>query len=177
MRKNIVRAILAVVGVAGLVGVASVAPNTIVAMKKLGLIPNSRQASIINRARERLIKRGFLKRSRGGFLELTSKGREAYLRIQAEESLKKRSRRWDGRWRLLIFDIPERFRRTRDTVRHALQRSGFYRLQDSAWVYPHDCEDFIAFLKADLKVGRNVLYLVVEEMEGSKNLKDHFGLR
>ena len=53
---------------------------------------------------------------------------------------------------------------------------GFFRLQDSVWVYPYDCEDIIGLLKVDLHLGGSVIYLVVEKMENDKHLKKTFGL-
>ena len=54
---------------------------------------------------------------------------------------------------------------------------GFVRLQDSVWVYPYDCEDLIVLLKADFKIGKDVLYMIVDEMEGDTHLRKEFGLR
>jgi len=54
---------------------------------------------------------------------------------------------------------------------------GFVRLQDSVWVFPYDCEDFVALLKADLKIGVAVLYLIVEQIENDKHLRAHFDLK
>lgn len=88
----------------------------------------------------------------------------------------KRGKRWDKRWRIVIFDIPEIRRNVRDQLREVMRDAGFYHLQDSVWLYPHDCEDFIALLKADLKIGNAVLYLIVEKIENEKHLKEHFGL-
>ncbi|MCI0557327.1 MAG: hypothetical protein MN733_02450, partial [Nitrososphaera sp.] len=79
-------------------------------------------------------------------------------------------------WRVLIFDVPEYRKKIRETIRHSLRMIGFVRLQDSVWVYPYDCEDFVALLKADLKIGKDVLYLIVQEMEGDTHLKQIFDL-
>jgi DNA-binding transcriptional regulator PaaX len=166
--------VLGAVGAVGVIAVLAVAPNVIGAMAKLGLLPAKRQAAIINRARDRLVKKGLLKKNSEGFLELTPRGRSAYMRAQAEDSARTRPRRWDRRWRVLIFDIPEYRRVIREEVRRALQSVGFTRLQNSVWVYPYDCEDFVALLKADVKVGKRMLYLVVEEMEGDGELKKYF---
>lgn len=53
---------------------------------------------------------------------------------------------------------------------------GFVRLQDSVWVYPYDCEDFVALLKAELKIGKDVLYAIVDTIEQDKNLRRYFNL-
>ena len=88
----------------------------------------------------------------------------------------KKPKKWDEKWRLLIFDIPEKRRGMREKIRRTLLAIGFKRLQDSVWVYPYDCEDLIAFLKTDFKVGRDLLYLIIEELEGDKTLREKFGL-
>lgn len=88
-----------------------------------------------------------------------------------------KKRRWNGRWRVVIFDVPERRRQTRDRLRDIMKEVGFVRLQDSVWVFPYDCEDFITLLKAELKIGVAILYMVVEQIENDKYLREHFGLK
>lgn len=86
-------------------------------------------------------------------------------------------KRWDRRWRVIIFDIPEKRKTTRDALRSMMRGFQFYLLQGSVWVYPYDCEDEIALAKAELKLGANVIYMIVEKMEQDQHLKEHFGLR
>ncbi|KKW41875.1 MAG: hypothetical protein UY91_C0010G0002 [Parcubacteria group bacterium GW2011_GWB1_55_9] len=57
-----------------------------------------------------------------------------------------------------------------------MQEVGFVRMQDSVWVYPHDCEDFIALLKMELKIGKDVLYAIADTIEYDKPLRIHFAL-
>ena len=174
-RKNITRFVLGVVGIAGMLGVAMVAPNVLGAMGKLGLMPGRRQKEIVNRARNRLLRKGLLER-KDGFLRLTPKGERELRLLEIHDFEVKRPKRWDQKWRVLIFDIPEYRKGLRDKIRHTLESIGFVRLQDSVWVYPYDCEDLIAFLKADFKIGKDMLYLIVEELESDRHLKQHFGL-
>jgi len=49
-------------------------------------------------------------------------------------------------------------------------------LQDSVWVYPYDCEDFINLMKADFKIGKDLLYVVADKIENDKFLAQHFKL-
>ena len=58
-----------------------------------------------------------------------------------------------------------------------MQETGFVRLQDSVWVFPYDCEDFVSLVKAELKIGSAILYMVVEHIENDKHLRAHFGLK
>ena len=59
----------------------------------------------------------------------------------------KNSDKWDGKWHIVIFDIPNEKRKMRDVVRHKLLRIGFLELQESVYVYPFDCLLEINFLK------------------------------
>lgn len=54
---------------------------------------------------------------------------------------------------------------------------GFIRLQDSVWIYPYDCEDLLTLLKADLKVGKDLLYMIVDSLEGDAKIRLFFGLK
>ncbi len=174
-RQNINSIVLGTVASAGLLGLGLVAPNAIGAMAKLGLIPMRRQKEIINRARDRLVRQGLLKRE-GMFLALTKKGEKVLKMLEAREFQTNRPKRWDSRWRVLIFDIPEYRKSLRDKIRNTLRMIGFVHLQHSVWVYPYDCEDLVALLKADFKVGKDMLYMIVEELEGDYKLKSHFDI-
>lgn len=75
-----------------------------------------------------------------------------------------------------MFDIKEIRRNDRDLLRDELEGIGFYRFQNSVWIYPYDCEDLIMLIKSDYKLGRNVVYIIAEEVENDKVLRQHFGL-
>jgi len=180
-RNTLKKIVLGTIAISGGVAVAVMAPNALGAMAKMGLLPNKRQKDSINQARDRLIKQGLI-RIEHGFLRITPKGTAALHLLEAKDTNvpgydKRKPKRWDGRWRMLIFDIPETRRSTRDKIRRSLISVGFQRLQDSVWAYPYDCEDFVSLLKADFKIGKDMLYLIVEEMEGDRHLRDSFGLR
>lgn len=167
--------ILTTVGIVGALPIAVVAPNVIGAMVKMGLIPHPRQMEYIKNARTRLVKRGLLKYENGK-VRLTAAGERALREQQLQESLRVGRRKWDGKWRVLSFDIPERRRALRDRVRSELAAIGFVKLQDSVWVYPYDCEDLMTLLKAELRIGRDMQYLIVDSIEYDTPLRKHFSL-
>lgn len=133
----------------------------------------------IQQALRRLEQKGLVERtsfSRGKII-LTSKGKRQAKRLHEAQSITiRKPKQWDGRWRIIIFDIWERRRGVRNALRKALIKAKFVRLQNSIWVYPYDCEEFIAFLRTDLKLGKSVLYIVAEGIEGDSSLKAHFNL-
>jgi DNA-binding transcriptional regulator PaaX len=175
-RKNLKKIILGMVAVAGLLSVAIVAPNVLQAFKKLGFLPGRRDKEIVVRSRERLVQQGLLTYE-GRFLRLTKKGERVWRLLEIKDWGRRKKPRWDGKWRVLIFDIPERRKVLRNKLTQTLRALGFIRLQDSVWLYPYDCEDLITLLKSDFRVGRDVLYLIVDELEYDVPYRSHFGLR
>ncbi len=175
-KRDLKRAILAAVKFSALAGVVLMAPNIPSVLQKMGMMPKiSGDSSAIGRARKRLIRQGLLVQQ-GARLRLTPKGTAAAAILELQYSIK-RPARWDGRWRILTFDVPEYRKAVRDKIRKTLMHIGFVRLQDSVWVYPYDCEDLIVLLKADFKIGKDVLYMIVDEMEGDFGLRKTFGLK
>jgi len=168
--------ILASVAVAGGLAVALIAPNVLGAMGKLGLVPKGRQGEYIHAARRRLKKEGLLT-EQDGFLRITTKGEKQLRTLSLSLAKPKRLKKWDEKWRVLIFDIPERRRHVRDKVRGLLRTSSFVRVQDSVWVYPYPCEEFVALLKAEVKIGKDILYLIVDSLEGDKKFRELFKLQ
>ena len=174
-KGDVQKAVLASIKVAGLLSVALVAPNAVSVLKKFGLISARRQREIILRSRDRLVSQGFLKYE-NSFMRLTDKG-EVYLRhLEMKDWRIDKPKRWDSKWRMLIFDIPEKRRSLREKVRLTLLNIGFVRLQDSVWIYPYDCEDLLNLLKADFKIGKDLLYIVVDFIENDKSYRKLFNL-
>ena len=175
-RANVQKIILHTIAGVGIMSAALLAPNVIGAMGKLGLIPGGRQKEIIQASRERLVKKGLLV-YKDGKLSLTPKGEKELRLMDAGMYKVKKPRTWDGRWRVLSFDISEKRRYLRQRIRAVLCSVGFVRLQDSVWLYPYDCEDMITLVKADLKIGKEVLYLIVDSLENDKEYRKHFKLK
>ncbi len=175
-KADLQRIILQTVATTGIIAVGLLAPNALGAMMKLGIIPRQRQTEFIVTSRNRLIKRGLLKYE-GGKLRLTPAGKAQLRRLRLLDYKLKKPKNWDKKWRVLIFDIPERRKSTRNRVRVTLARLGFERLQDSVWVYPYDCEDVLTLLKADFKVGKDMLFMVVDSIEYDSRLREHFSLK
>ena len=108
-------------------------------------------------------------------LSLTAKGTARYTRLVLAEAARK-PRRWDRHWRIVIFDIPEKYRHSRDLLRREFIGIGFFKLQESVWVYPYDCEDLVALMKTQFSKGMQVLYIVSEHVENDVFLRKQFGL-
>ena len=176
-KAKIQKIILETVKLAGLIGVAAIAPSVLGTMKKIGFITHPRQIESIKRSRDTLIKRGLLE-NKNEQLKITQGGKRYLFRCLSLGDNKElnKNKKWDGKWRVLIFDIPEARRFDRTNIRQALISIGFMRLQDSVWVYPYSCENIISLLKAETETGENVLYMIVEAIENDEPIKKYFGL-
>ncbi|MBI2674076.1 MAG: hypothetical protein HYX23_02230 [Candidatus Zambryskibacteria bacterium] len=174
-RKNLQHVILQTVAVAGMLSVALVAPNVIGALAKLGILPNKRQKEYIGSSASKLVKRGLLFYD-GKRYQLTLKGESLLRRWQFADFQLQKPKRWDKKWRVIIFDIPEKKKKARDDLTILFRQTGIRRLQNSVWIYPYDCEDIITLLKTDFRIGKYLLYMIVDELENDKHLREEFGL-
>lgn len=163
-----------VVGVAMLPGIAHIVGPFIKKKKRNTPIQMRHVEKNINS----LVSHGLIKvtYSKNGerVLSLTPKGKfEALLRHGVYTQQKKK---WDKVWRVVIFDVPNTKSKTRIELRKAIRQYGFKVLQKSVWVYPYECDDFIAVLKGHLEVSQDVLYMKVQYIENQKHLEKEFGL-
>ena len=175
-RQDVQQIVLATVSIAGLLALAAVAPNAVQTLKLFGFDPKKRQKEIMVKARDRLIEKRLLERNKDGFVRITAKGKQRLNDLELKNLKIKKPERWDGKWRVLIFDIPEKMRVVRNKIRLSLLNIGFLMLQNSVWIYPYDCEDYASLLKADSKIGKKLLYLIVDSLEYDKNYRTAFGL-
>jgi hypothetical protein len=80
----------------------------------------------------------FQKKNGQIFISLTKEGRQKAGKYTIDELCIERPKRWDKRWRVVIFDIPNATRLIREALRGKLIEFGFYKLQQSIWVFPYD---------------------------------------
>ncbi|MFH0806499.1 MAG: hypothetical protein V1885_02130 [Candidatus Brennerbacteria bacterium] len=109
-------------------------------------------------------------------ITLTARGRKKALLYNLETIRLTRPKRWDGRWRLVMFDIPHRHKTARDALRHKLRELEFYPVQKSVFISPYPCEDELDFIATAFEVRQHVLLLSVDSFEGEEKLKHHFKL-
>lgn len=68
--------------------------------------------------------------------KITSKG---LIHLQKKQLLLNyQKKKWDKKWRILIFDIEESNRNTRSNLRDTIKEFGFGYLQKSVWISPYD---------------------------------------
>lgn len=129
-----------------------------------------------NREVKRLEKRGYValtKTPKGYIIRLLEKGRQGHRKVLIH-NLKFPIGRWDGKWRLFIFDIPEKLRTRRDLLRRKLKDLGLYNIQRSVFVYPYDCREELALVADYYKVEKYTTYAETDYIDIDMELKNHF---
>lgn len=102
-------------------------------------------------------------------IEITEKGRRRLLKYDFE-NIKIKAKKRDGKWRLIIFDIPEGKKRNRDAFRKKLLELECIRLQDSVFTSAFPCKDEIDFLSHYLEISDFVTLVVLERIERGEQL-------
>ena len=106
-------------------------------------------------------------------LVLTDKGKQKLLKYDFEKMRIPRQR-WDGKWRIVIFDIPEKQREARDSLRDKLKNLGFHELQRSVFVYPLDCGNEMEFIIEFFNIRKFVRYGTLDSIDNELHLKRIF---
>ncbi len=108
-------------------------------------------------------------------IELTEKGKKRKLQYDLENMTIEKPEKWDGKWRFLMFDIPEFTRVGRSMLREKVKELGFYQFQKSVWVYPYPCDEQVDFLVENFSVGQYVNLLTVK-VEDDRIFREFFKL-
>jgi len=135
------------------------------------------QSSVESLKRQRLIE--YVSEKEGKTIVRITKKGETRLRSFAIDLIEiKKPKVWDGKWRVVLYDLPIRFTKGREALRYHIKDLGFYQFQKSVWIYPYPCEDEIIFIADFFNVRNFVEILTVESMlnEDKDKLKKYFGL-
>ncbi len=110
-------------------------------------------------------------------LVLNEDGKKRVLTYTIRDMKIPRPDKWDLKWRLILFDIPEHKREKRDAFRDHLDYMGLFCLQKSAWVYPFECKSEIDFIVEFLDIRQHVRYIVIEQIDNEAHLKRFFKMK
>lgn len=110
-------------------------------------------------------------------LVLSEQGKRRALTYRMETMAIKKPAVWDKRWRIVMFDIPERLRKSRDALRINLLGLGFYEFQKSVFVYPYECTDEIDYLVEFHGSRKYVRSVTAVSIDNELHLRQWFELR
>lgn len=107
---------------------------------------------------------------------LTKEGQKKALRFKLDEMEIKKPAKWDGEWRVVIFDIPEKLKKAREVLREKLKELGFVKLQQSVFVFPYECEDEINFIMEVFQIRPFVRFMRVKYFTNEEQMRLKFNL-
>jgi len=117
-----------------------------------------------------------LEKNNQSFFHLTPKGKLQILKYLHLERI--RGKKWDGRWRVAIFDLPESLKKWREYLRGELKNNlGFWPLQESVYITPYPVTAELDQLLKEWNLRRYFRYLTVLEIDKEAELKEVFGLK
>lgn len=108
-------------------------------------------------------------------VKISEKGNKKLLKYDLE-TLELKNKKWDGKWRIIIYDIFSQKREERELFRKTLKRLKFLQLQRSVYLIPFKCYDEIEYLRQVCRVDTEVLILTVSGLENEKVYREYFGL-
>lgn len=109
-------------------------------------------------------------------VEITKAGKRKVLEYNLDDMKLRTPKRWDGWWRVVMFDIPQSKKRARDSVSRKIKELGMYPIQKSVFVSPYVCKNEIDFIGEFFNVREHIIYIKAKEIEGVRKLKEHFGV-
>jgi len=137
---------------------------------------SNRARTAVRRLKERKLIR-IVSTPTGDQIALTDRGQGVLKSLNFEEAITLRRQKWDGKWRILLFDIPETKRAARHALRRLLQDAGFFHLQQSVFVTPYPCEKEARHLAEYFDIQGCITCAVATELgEQEEQVRKYFGL-
>ena len=107
-------------------------------------------------------------------LILSENGKRKALRFDIDKLEIKKPTTWDKKWRIIMFDIPEKLHRLRDSLRLHFRDIGLIELQKSVFVYPYPCNDEIEFILELYNARKYVRFVLAEKVDNQLHLIKKF---
>ncbi len=109
-------------------------------------------------------------------LILNDEGKQRVLRYDLDNIEIKKPAKWDKLWRMVIFDVPEHLKKGRNALAAKLKQLGFYPMQKSVFIYPHECKNEVDFIIEIFGLKPYVRFVLVKETDIDLDLKRKFNL-
>lgn len=107
---------------------------------------------------------------------VTEKGKRQLLKYNIKTMTLNKPDVWDGKWRVVIFDVKEGKKSMRESLRRKMKQLEFYQLQKSVYVSPYPCEKEMSFIRQYYLIGGEVSYFLATDLEQEGFLIDKFSL-
>jgi len=183
-----VKQVLTYVGMGATIATAFVAPNAAGAIAKMFIDTSFSHdsdrwkrfnTSYLRQSLKRLESAKFIEYGRENgqeIVKITKEGKTKVLKYAFEHLEIKKPSAWDGKWRIVIYDIPQRDKSVQWVIRDALKAMGFYQMQKSVYLCPYPCYDEVEFVRSFYNIGNMVKYLLVTKLEDDTPYREYFGV-
>ena len=116
-------------------------------------------------------------KSDGTFVvQLTEKGKRKVKEFRLADMEVPIPKKWDGKWRIVIFDIPNKRNAGREALRNKIKELDFYQLQKSVWAFPYPCETEIEFITELFHLYPYVQIIEATRIKNDAKLRKYYGL-
>ncbi len=162
----------------GLLTTAIVAPNA-VQLFKYFLPRNTKDRWEIKRSISRLEQKGFVKKKITNgeeYYSLTLLGSNRAKRYRLDSMKIPKQKKWDGLWRVVMFDIPEEKMMARRAINLVLKKLGCVQYQKSVFITPYPCVKEIDFVGECFESRKYLRIITAREVEGAQKIKKAFKL-
>lgn len=182
-QKEIAVNILSALALGTILAIAVVAPNAVQIFKifsgkkeKFKKIDNYKKTwtTLQKLSNDKQIR--FSKKNDRNIIEITENGHKELLKYNLEKMILNKSKKWDGWWHVVTFDIPEENKNARDAFRSLLKRLDFHKLQKSVFITPYKCKKEINYIKEVYEIRNYVIYFKAKEINNEFMLKEKFSI-
>ena len=101
------------------------------------------------------------------YIRLTPLGKQKLYRDELSNTNSVINPTWDGKWRMIILDLPEERKNEREALRYLLKKAGFVCAKNSVWVSPFPFEHFFGNIKKDFGLTSEMLIVVTNQLDES----------
>lgn len=180
-RGELVKEILVGIGILGLVIIGgAIAPNIFGALNRSGFTKRKYDKKF-NRTVHYLKQRNLIKikeNQNGTFaVELSKNGKKKIIEYDLDKLKISPMKKWDGKWRFVMFDIPDKFKGRSNVFREKLKELQLYQFQKSVWIHPYLIENEVDFIAQVFEVKSFIKLGEINKLDGEEKLKKHFGLK
>ncbi len=162
----------------GLLTTAVVAPNALQLFKYF-TPKNNRDRWKIKQTFIRLENNGFVKKkiTKGeDYYTLTLLGDKRAKRYKLDSMKIKSQKKWDGLWRVVMFDVPEDKKQARRAINLVLKKLGCVQYQKSVFISPFPCVKEIDFIGECFDARKYLRVITACDMEGATKFKKVFNI-
>jgi DNA-binding transcriptional regulator PaaX len=117
-------------------------------------------------------------KSKGGQVTvvLEAIGKQRALEYELDGMTIPTPKKWDKKWRIVAFDIPDKKKSARRALKAKLDQLGFIQFQESVYIYPYPCEKELRYLCSIYGLNNYIKFILAEQIDGQDNLQHTYKL-